>query len=105
MHDTDKPNLSLDAVPTEPSLQETQIAFRHPEGFEPIAYLIVAIDKTGTPFTNAPEIPALTLRLATIGLDYASQRAILSMQEMQQKKSAIIQAQSMPRFPGPIGRA
>ncbi len=114
MSHTDNPHRQ-DASKTDEAGQETprpltemQIGFLHPPGFEPAAFLVVAIDKNGNSFTNAPtDHPALMLRLGTVGLDFVSQRAVLHMQAVAQAKSPIVQVpagMSFPPFPGPVGR-
>ena len=90
-------------------LTEMKIGFLHPPGFEPAAFLVVAIDKNGNSFTNAPtDYPAVMLRLGTIGLDFVSQRAVLHMQAVDRAKSPILQVPAgmeLPPFRGPAGRS
>lgn len=79
----------------EQAMQQIPIAFVCPPGFKPGAFMIVAMDREGKHYTNAPlHLPNLTLRLATIGLDFASQRAIVHMQQGMEKPSPIIQPPS-----------
>ena len=76
----------------EPQLQQTQMGFLHPPGFEVAAFLIVAIDKNGQPYTNAPPHTAVALRLATLAMDFASQKAIVHMQKSDTEQSRIVAA-------------
>ncbi len=86
-----------------PEFEQITVTFLCPPGFEPAAFLIAALNKEGQSFTNAPtEQPALTLRLATLALDFDSQHAIVKMQA----QSTIIKPPPgpIPTFPGPEGR-
>lgn len=88
-------------------LEQINIAFVCPPGFEPAAFLIVALNKQGQSYTNAPiEQPALALRLGTVALDFVSQHAVVHIQREQMKQSPIIQAAagSIPTWRGPEGR-
>jgi len=103
---TDRVQIPDEAGQPEPTLNTIQMGFLCPHGFEPAAFMIVAIDRQGKHFTNAPPQEALALRLGTIAIDYVSQRAVLKMQAEALKKSPIITAPagSIPPFPGPAGR-
>lgn len=86
-----------------PEFEQITMTFLCPPGFEPAAFLITALDKEGRSFTNAPtDQPAVSLRLATLALDFASQHAIVKMQA----QSTIIKPPPgpIPTFPGPEGR-
>lgn len=90
IQDTDKIKTD-EAGPPETAMQQIPLVFVCPPGFELGAYMIVAMDREGKHYTNAPlHAPNLMLRLATIGLDFASQRAILHMQENVKPKSSIV---------------
>lgn len=90
IQDADKIKTDEAGTP-EMAMQEIPIAFVCPPGFEPGAFMIVAMDREGKHYTNAPlHLPHVMLRLATIGLDFASQRAILHIQENVKPKSAIV---------------
>ena len=93
-------------TPAEPKLQQTQMGFLHPPGFEVAAFLIVAIDKNGQPYTNAPPHTAVALRLATLAMDFASQKAIVHMQKTDQDRSRIVTAPAgtVPPWIGREGR-
>ena len=90
----------------EPQLQQTQMGFLHPPGFEVAAFLIVAIDRNGQPYTNAPPHTAVALRLATLAMDFASQKAIVHMQKSDQEQSRIVTAPAgtVPPWIGRTGR-
>ena len=97
---------TLDARPADPPFEQITMTFLCPPGFEPAAFLITALDKEGRSFTNAPtDQPALSLRLATVALDFASQHAIVHIQA-EKMKSPIVHAPagSVPTWPGPEGR-
>ena len=90
-----------------PTLRSIPMAFLCPPGFEPAAFLITAINQSGQSYTNAPiEQPHLTLHLATLALNFASQLAVKCMQTARQKESPILQmpAGSIPPWDGPAGR-
>lgn len=93
-------------TPAEPKLQQTQMGFLHPPGFEVAAFLIVAIDKNGQPYTNAPPHTAVALRLATLAMDFASQKAIVHMQKSDTEQSRIVTAPAgaVPPWIGRAGR-
>src|SRR3972149_1816735 len=68
-----------------PTLRSIPMAFLCPPGFEPAAFLITAINQSGQSYTNAPiEQPHLTLHLATLALNFASQLAVKCMQTARQ---------------------
>jgi hypothetical protein len=94
------------AIAAEPKLQQTQMGFLHPPGFEVAAFLIVAIDKNGQPYTNAPPHTAVALRLATLAMDFASQKAIVHMQKSDTEQSRIVTAPAgaVPPWIGRAGR-
>ena len=94
IQDTDKMQTDEASSP-EQAMQQIPIAFVCPPGFQPAAFMIVAIDQHGKHYTNAPvQIPHLALRLGTIGLDFVSQQAVMHIQEGLKKKSPIIQPPS-----------
>lgn len=89
-----------------PASKTIQVGFVCPEGFEPAAFFVVAMDKEGRDFINTTNQPNVALHLATIGLQFASKQAITHMQREQQEKSRIVVAPagSIPTFQGPAGR-
>lgn len=108
IQDTDKTKTDEAGTP-ETAMQQIPLAFVCPPGFEPGAYMIIAMDRDGKHYTNAPlHLPHVTLRLATIGLDFASQRAIMHIQEDAKPKSAIVAPAPglvVPPWRGPEGKS
>lgn len=99
-------DLMQDDGAPKPEFEQIPITFLCPPGFEPAAFLITALDKEGRSFTNAPtDQPELSLRLATVAMDFASQHAIVHIQA-EKMKSPIVHAPagSVPTWPGPEGR-
>ena len=101
LQDTDK-----QTDEAKPASKTIQVGFVCPEGFEPAAFFVVAMDKEGRDFINTTNQPNVALHLATIGLQFASKQAITHMQREQQERSRIVVAPagSVPSFPGPAGR-
>lgn len=98
-----------EAGPPQSQFKQVPMMFLCPEGYEPAAFIITAIDRNGQHFTNAPTTqPHLSLRLATLALDYASQHAVLHIQKQMQKESPILQVPpgtTLPAWKGPEGRS
>jgi len=85
-----------------PELETVQLPVNLPVGFKPMAYLVVAIDDKGQPFTNAPPHSAVALRLANHAMNYAVQCSIVAArkQEGEKPKIVVAPAGSVPPFPG-----
>lgn len=103
-------NKTDEAGTPESQFSHVPVTFLCPEGFVPAAFIITAIDRNGQHFTNAPTAqPHLTLRLATLALDYASQHAVLYMQKhIMENKSSIVTVPpgtTLPEWKGPEGRS
>ena len=108
MHDTDKAPDMTTQPNTPMPLETTPIGFQHPAGFEPVAFLIIGMSKSGQPFVNMPFTqPHLCLHLATLALAQASQLAVKALQEKAEDQSRILAPPpglSIPPWAGPVGR-
>lgn len=105
---TENPPKFDEAGTPEPQFDSIPITFVCPPGFQPAAFIITAINAQGQHFTNAPTAqPHLSLRLATLALDFASQHAVLHIQRQLQKESPILTVPpgtTIPNWNGPEGR-
>lgn len=84
-------NKTDEAGQPEQAMQQVNLPFVCPPGFEPAVFIITAMDKNGQHYSNGPlPQPHLALRLATLALDFASQHAVLHIQKQLMKESPII---------------